>query len=153
MVYGERLAIWLGWWKRSVWSSSQCWGLGGEETSKYGLQTLRHLWSWTCVDLYTEGTRDGTGRGGDNTVWEGSMEWVVPGGAIHTPPWWVLEPGLLPKAKCWMVTDVLTCPGGAWSTQSSCSCLHLTYFYHPNIIFYACHDGKRVRKPCYSLMV
>lgn len=100
-----------------MWICSQCWGW--KRTFSRGLQTFRGV-----RELYTEGARDGTRRGGDGKVREGRREEAV-------PPKWVLRPRSSPPG---MVTDVLSCPRETKSTQSPCSCLHVTFFNHPNIV-------------------
>lgn len=132
--------------------------VGRGDFQVWTLDFQRHLWGWTCMDLNTNGTRDGTERGrcerwqsligkhgmGSSSENHSYTSMVSLGAQVFSP-----------KLSAVMIIDVLTCPDGAWSIQNPCSCLYLTYFYfyHPNIILYVCHDGGNVRKPCYSLMM
>lgn len=99
------MSIWLGGRQRSCGVPAKAAGM-----PKCTLQTFRGICKlgpgyWRCKEAKRE-AQNGQQRE-----------------PFAAPHWWVSEPRLSPG----LVTGVLSCPGGAWHTQSACSCFDHTY--------------------------
>lgn len=101
------MVIRLDWWKRSVWSFSQCWGSRGVAGGERGLSSIDSRLSEASVRLNLYGPQykwykgwdwKGWGWGMTKPDWEAWKRWFQWETFIHLHGDW--SPGLLPKAKC-----------------------------------------------------